>query len=205
MKPPKMADECIPVVSGKIAAVVTYLEMNNAPEPDPWAKEQSKLELLDLGHIEPSDYKTLFRKIGSDWLWFSRLRMTDSELAATLASPSLRIFGLYEKGNRSTVIGMLELNWNEPDNVEVAFLGVIPEMIGRGGGRYLMSHAIDMFRRSSAKRIWLHTCTLDHPKVLDFYQKAGFRPFKREIEVTDDPRLDGTLRRETAPYIPIIE
>ena len=53
-------------------------------------------------------------------------------------------------------------------------------------------------------RVWLHTCNLDSPAALGFYIKCGFRPYKRAIEVADDPRLRGILPEDAAPQIPII-
>ena len=55
------------------------------------------------------------------------------------------------------------------------------------------------------KRLWLHTCTFDHPAALAFYQRSGFRPFRRQIEVVNDPRLDGTVARDVARHVPVIE
>jgi ribosomal protein S18 acetylase RimI-like enzyme len=54
-------------------------------------------------------------------------------------------------------------------------------------------------------RVWLHTRTLDHPAALAFYQRSGFRPFRRQVEISDDPRLDGTAPRNVAKHVPIIE
>ena len=54
-------------------------------------------------------------------------------------------------------------------------------------------------------RVWVHTCTLDHPSALAFYQRSGFRAFRHQIEIADDPRLDGTLARSAAKHVPIIE
>ena len=53
-------------------------------------------------------------------------------------------------------------------------------------------------------RSWLHTCTLDHPQALTFYQRSGFTPYRREVEVADDPRLIGKAPRHAAAHVPII-
>jgi hypothetical protein len=55
------------------------------------------------------------------------------------------------------------------------------------------------------RRFWLHTCTFDHPSALAFYQRSGFTPFRRQVEITDDPRLDGICPRGAARHIPIVE
>ncbi|MFL5217644.1 MAG: GNAT family N-acetyltransferase, partial [Microvirga sp.] len=53
-------------------------------------------------------------------------------------------------------------------------------------------------------RLWVHTCSLDHPRAVAFYLGAGFRPYKRAIEVADDPRLTGDLPRDAEPQVPLI-
>jgi hypothetical protein len=50
----------------------------------------------------------------------------------------------------------------------------------------------------------VHTCTFNHPSAVAFYQRSGFRPFRRQIEIADDPRLDGTAPRSAAKHVPII-
>jgi hypothetical protein len=54
-------------------------------------------------------------------------------------------------------------------------------------------------------RVWLHTCSFDHPSALAFYQRSGFRPFRRQVEIADDPRLDGAAPRDAAKHVPVIE
>jgi hypothetical protein len=56
----------------------------------------------------------------------------------------------------------------------------------------------------SVARVWLHTCTLDCSAALSFYMKCGFRPYKRAIEVANDPRIRGMLSEDAAPQVPII-
>jgi hypothetical protein len=69
-----------------------------------------------------------------------------------------------------------------------------------------MARALDMvWSRPETKRLWVHTCTGDSPQALLFYQAAGFKPYKRAIEVADDPRLRGWLGRDRAPHVPVIE
>jgi hypothetical protein len=50
----------------------------------------------------------------------------------------------------------------------------------------------------------VHTCTLDHPAALAFYQRSGFVAYRRQVEIDDDPRLDGTLPADAAPHVPLI-
>jgi hypothetical protein len=68
-----------------------------------------------------------------------------------------------------------------------------------------MSRAIERAWAHPIERLWVHTCTLDHPGALAFYVRSGFRPYRRQVEVADDPRLSGALPRNAAPHVPIIE
>ena len=54
------------------------------------------------------------------------------------------------------------------------------------------------------RRVWVHTCTLDHPRALSFYLQAGFVAYERAVEVADDPRLTGEAPRTAAPHVPVI-
>jgi GNAT superfamily N-acetyltransferase len=188
------------VPRGKIAAVVTHLEMTErptlAPRPgDAWTLRRVQAPDLDW-------FRDLYRRVGEEWLWFSRLRMPDAELAAIVQSPLVEVFALVSDGHDE---GLLELDFRTADQCEIVFFGVTAKLIGSGAGRWLMNRALELAWSRPIARVWVHTCTLDHPAALAFYQRSGFRPLRRQIEVTDDPRLDGTSPRSAARHIPIIE
>jgi GNAT superfamily N-acetyltransferase len=185
---------------GRLAAVVTYLQQTERPAvaaaAHPPGMEIRRLATPDLGR-----YRALFRAVGEPWLWFSRLRMSDEELTATLSDPGVEVFFLSLDGMDK---GLLELDLRAAPDIEIVFLGVVPELAGRGAGRYLMSFAIESAWSRAPRRLWLHTCTLDHPGALRFYQRFGFRPFQRAIEVSPDPRVAGELPRDAAPHVPLV-
>ena len=136
-------------------------------------------------------FRDLYRRVGEEWLWFSRLRMSDAELAAIIHAPRVEVYALAHDGRDE---GLLELDFREPGQCELVFFGVTANLIGSGAGRFLMNRALERAWSQPISRLWVHTCTLDHPNALAFYQRSGFRPFRRQVEVADDPRLDGTLR-----------
>jgi GNAT superfamily N-acetyltransferase len=146
-------------------------------------------------------YRTLFRRVGERWLWMSRLVMPEAELRAILDSPGVEAFALRSGGED---IGILELDFRQPEQCELAYFGVVPEAIGTGAGRFLMSEAVTRAWARPIRRFWVHTCTHDHPRALAFYQRSGFRAYKRAIEIADDPRLTGHLPRDAAPDVPVI-
>jgi GNAT superfamily N-acetyltransferase len=189
------------VPPGQIATVVTSLDMIRAPRPRPLAP--SPLRLVRWPSPDPAKYRALFRRIGEPWLWFSRLVMDDAELGRIIGDPAVEIFAVLDR--QGIEIGFLEIDFREPNAAEIAYLGFVPELVGKGHGRWLMGHALSLGWRKDVKRLWVHTCTLDHPSALGFYRAQGFTPFARAIETFDDPRLTGILRREAAPQIPLLE
>ncbi len=126
----------------------------------------------------------------------------DAELAAIIRSPMVDVHALVHEGRDK---GLLELDFREAGQCELAFFGVTADLIGSGAGRWLMNRALELAWSRPVSRVWAHTCTLDHPSALAFYQRSGFRPFRRQIEIADDPRLDGIAPRDAAKHVPIIE
>lgn len=188
------------VAPGKIAAVVTALQMTAPPPPRPVpATDRFAVRRVERPPLDW--YRDLFRRVGEPWLWFSRLRMDDAALAAILHDPGVEVHALAADGRDE---GLLELDFRSPGEVEVTFFGVTPALVGRGAGRLLMDMALRRAWAAAPRRVWLHTCTVDHPGALAFYQRSGFVPYRRQIEIDDDPRLDGTLSPAAAPHVPII-
>ena len=188
-----------PVADGELAAVVTFLEMRESPRAD---VPPSPLSLRRIEDPRPDDYRELFRKVGARWLWFSRLVMDDAALAAIIQHPAVELFTVVD-GSGSEA-GMLELDYREPGECELSFVGLVPELSGQGHGRWLLAEAINRAWREGVSRVHIHTCTLDHPAALGAYRRAGFVPYRRAVERFPDPRLLGFLPRDCAPQIPLI-
>jgi len=190
-----------PVPSGKIAAVVTHLEMLAPPASAPASfPNGTRMNRVDRPNVDW--YRDLFTRVGAlDWLWFSRLRMDDATLGAILGDPLVEIFAL-EKADRAE--GLLELDFRDGATCELAFLGLTPTLQGAGVGRALMSAAIDRAFARPITKFHIHTCTFDSPVALPFYIRSGFMPVRREIEIVDDPRLTGTIPEGAAAHIPVI-
>jgi GNAT superfamily N-acetyltransferase len=188
------------VPAGKIAAVVTHLEMTVRPAiavDPPGAWSLRKVERPDLAW-----YRDLYRRVGEEWLWFSRIRASDEKLAARLHHPLVETHALVADGSDE---GLLELDYREASACEIGMFGVTAKLVGSGAARWLMNSALGLAWSPPITRVWLHTCTFDHPAALPFYQRAGFRPFRRQVEIADDPRLDGTAPRDVAKHVSVIE
>jgi len=187
------------VPDGELAAVVTYLEMRRPPEqPVP----ASPLSLKRIEVPEPEHYRELFRLVGSPWLWFSRLIIDDAHLAGIIQHPKVELYSVVDESGAD--VGILELDFREPGECELAFIGLVPELSGKGHGRWLLAEAIRCAWREGVDRVHVHTCSLDHPAALSAYRRAGFMPYKRAIECFPDPRLLGVLPKDCAPQIPLL-
>jgi GNAT superfamily N-acetyltransferase len=185
--------------NGELAAVVTYLEMRRPVKP---AVPASPLSLKRIEVPEPEHYRALFRLIGAPWLWFSRLIIDDAHLAGIIQHPKVEPYTVIDQTGAD--VGMLELDFREPGECELAFIGLVPELSGKGHGRWLLSEAVRLAWREGVNRVHVHTCSLDHPAALNAYRRAGFTPYKRAIERFPDPRLLGVLPKDCAPQIPLL-
>src|SRR5690242_21718249 len=121
------------IPDGKIAAVVTHLEMTARPalRPDPqgaWSLRRLEMPPLDW-------YRDLYRRVGEEWLWFSRIRASDEKLAARLHHPLVETHALVADDRDE---GLLELDFREPHACEIGMFGVTAKLVGTGAGRFLM-------------------------------------------------------------------
>ena len=189
----------VPVPTDQIATIVTSLEMHERPALGPPA--MSALKLTRWTEPDLDRYRSLYRAVGTPWLWFSRLVMPDAELATILGSAEVLVHAATRRDG--TPVGILELDFRAAGQCELSFFGLTPDMTGRGVGGWLMQHALRLAWREGISRVWVHTCTLDHPSALGFYQRHGFRAYARSVETFADPRLTGHLPRNCAPHIPL--
>jgi GNAT superfamily N-acetyltransferase len=192
---------------GKIAAVVTYLEMREPPQQlaplEQLATRDNPFMIRHVANPDPDWYRALFRSVGEKWLWFSRLSMSNECLLGILHDENVEIHVLINDG---VEIGLLELDFRIENQCELSFFGLIEQAIGTGAGRFLM--------QAACKKAWaegrgiscfhVHTCTLDHPSALGFYQRSGFIATRRAVEIANDPRCDGRLLPTSAAWFPVI-
>ena len=156
--------------------VRTYLEMRERPVTESAAApEGAHVERLE--RCSPSLYRQLYAEVGRQWSWFDRLWWTDAELAAHLDQPEVSIRVLHLNGAPA---GYYELVSHSDQSVEIGYFGLMSHAIGKGLGRWLLAEAIAEAWSTGPDRVWLHTCTLDHPAALPNYLKAGFSVTRTE-------------------------
>ena len=195
-----LADGYTDIAAGKIASVVTYLEIRERTSLSP-SEAPPGMTFRRVLQPDLNWYRKLYCEVGEEWLWFSRLRMNDQELTGVLHDPLVEIFALSSGGDDK---GLLELDCRSLPDVEIASFGLTADLVGQGAGRYLMACALQAAWAHSPQRVWVHTCTLDSERALSFYIKAEFVPYKRAIEVSDDPRITGEIPKSAAKHVPLI-
>jgi len=179
--PPVRAD-------GKIETLITSLEMLAPPASPPPPAPRDGLSIQRAVRPTVSFYRYLYDTVGEDWLWYERRRLDDAALAAIVQHPAVEVFVLYAEG---VPAGYAELDGRAlgaRGEVELAYFGLLPEFIGHRLGPWLLDWAVRRAWSLGPRRVWVHTCTLDHPGALAMYERAGFVQFKTEVEIADDPR-----------------
>ena len=163
--------------------VRTYLELRSPEELRPGAPLPDDARIVRHLPEQLDDYRRLYREVGARWQWRDRLGWSDDTLRDHLASANIHIFELLVDGESA---GFFELR-NGSDAVEIAYFGLLPAFIGRGLGGALLTAAVTEAWRLGPRRVWLHTCTLDHPQALANYRARGFRIYRVETEVKEEP------------------
>ncbi|HUL48750.1 MAG TPA: GNAT family N-acetyltransferase [Gemmatimonadales bacterium] len=162
----------------------TYLELTApvASEPSRHEDPSAGFEVARVERPTPELYRSCYRTVGEAYHWRDRWDWSDAEIAAHLDQPGISIHLAREQGQFA---GWYELRRVDDGSVEIAYFGLASDRIGRGLGRLLLSCAVRDAWALGATRVWLHTCSLDHPHALANYKARGFVPYRtEEYEVT---------------------
>lgn len=164
-------------------ATRTYLELTHPGQFSPAFGDFPGLVIEQVRHPSAALYRECYRTVGQAYHWRDRWDWTDAEIAGHLAQPEITLHVARRGG---TLAGWYELRRVADDrSVEIAYFGLAPDAIGHGLGKHLLSCAVRDAWALRPLRVWLHTCTLDHPHALPNYRKRGFVPYKTEVyEVT---------------------
>src|SRR3712207_714137 len=112
-----------PLPDGHVGAVVTYLEMTVRPRLRPLPASPLRLERWPAP--DPARYRLLFERVGARWLWYSRLAMDDERLRREMAE----VHAVVDPGGIE--VGMIELDFRDPGQCLIRFLGLVPELAGK--------------------------------------------------------------------------
>ncbi|MCE9532156.1 MAG: GNAT family N-acetyltransferase [Planctomycetes bacterium] len=132
----------------------------------------------------PELNRFFYTAIGGDWFWIDRLPWTYADWMKYLDRPELQTWLITEAG---VPAGYFELEMQPEANVEIVYFGLLRQFVEHGLGGWALSQAVEKAWAWGARRVWVHTCDLDHPWALNNYLSRGFNLFKTETNVEDLP------------------
>jgi len=171
-------------MGGPTEVTRTYLEMTTPDDLRPAPTPAPAPSLERLTRCTPAFFRYLYTEVGRAFHWTDRLPWSDETIQRHLDSPGISIWQLSEG---DTTAGYFELREHQDGSVEIAYFGLLPAFFGRGWGKYLLTKATEAAWELKPNRVWLHTCTLDHPSALPNYLKRGFRPVRTEVYTVNLP------------------
>jgi GNAT superfamily N-acetyltransferase len=161
--------------------VTTYLQMFSNPRqvvPRP----RDDLAVIRATKPTLAYYRFLYGAVGKDWNWTSRKKLSDIALARIIHDPRDEVHVLYVDG---VPAGFAELDRRVEGEVEISQFGLMSGFIGRGLGKYFLNWTVLRAWSYNPRRLWLHTCTEDHPSALPNYLKAGFAIYKEDTKAEE--------------------
>jgi ribosomal protein S18 acetylase RimI-like enzyme len=143
--------------------------------------DASHLRLAGVDRCPPDFYRYLYREVGRQYSWHDRWDWSDEQIIGYFADPAVRLYVLYA---HDVPAGYFELR-AEPGavggrSVEIVYFGLLPHAVGRGLGKHLLTLACREAWAGQPARVWLHTCSLDHPAAVPNYVARGFASYREE-------------------------
>lgn len=154
-----------------------YLEITDPAAMRPSRPSSQSLEIRQARIPLPELNRFLWVAVGRDWHWRARLKWSRDQWLAYMGRPELETWVAYVDG---TPAGYYEQELQADGGAEIVNFGMLPQFTGQGLGGTLLVHAIERGFQRGARRVWLHTCTLDHPTALAHYQARGFRLYDQK-------------------------
>ena len=153
-----------------------YEFLNNDKVLKTMSKNSFKIILNDQKNYEIN--KFFYKQIGKDHFWRDRLVWTDKQWLKYTSNPLLETWTLKDSNN--DLIGYYEIEKHDNKEFELINMGVLSEFRSKGFGSLLLTHVLKQSYNDKAKKVWVHTCSLDHKFALANYLSRGFKVFKKE-------------------------
>ena len=155
-----------------------YLEIKSLNELVESEKPSNDL-ILEL--INPPNFqlnKFFYKEVGKKHHWVDRLVWNDKQWIEYTSNENAKTYVLKENKD---LVGYFELIFHKEKNeIEIAYLGLLEEYHNKKLGSYLLCNAIKKSFSKKPKRVWVHTCSLDHKNALSNYISRGMKIFKKE-------------------------
>jgi GNAT superfamily N-acetyltransferase len=156
---------------------IYYLEMTDEAQVRPSSRSHPDATIQRAEVPNPEFNRFLYSAVGGEWHWHDRLTWNYERWIEWLDRPEQETWVAYVRG---TPAGYVELEKQPTGNVEIAYFGLLPQFIGQGLGGQLLTFGIQRGWDLGANRVWVHTCSLDHPSALRNYQSRGLRLYNQE-------------------------
>ncbi|WP_424932478.1 GNAT family N-acetyltransferase, partial [Amaricoccus macauensis] len=162
----------------EVEYAVTFLAMEERPRhPRPPLPAGSPCALIAAKSPPNWYFLSLYEAVGRDYEWTDQIERPDDELAAWLNDENVVLYTFLRAGWPH---GFFVLDHRETETCDLAYFGLVPEAMGRGLGWFLLETAVHMaWDLPGVERVTVNTNSLDHPRALPLYQKAGFAPYRR--------------------------
>jgi GNAT superfamily N-acetyltransferase len=173
--------------AGPATATRTYLEITDRGAMRRCRAPDGDVQVVRREQCDPDFWRHLYSTVGEAYRWVDRLPWSDDDIRAYLSDLAVSLWILTVDG---TVAGYFELRHDaavSQPSTEIAYFGLLPEFLGRGLGGYLLTEAVDRAWADGARRVWLHTCSFDHPSAIQNYLDRGFTVFKTEQYAVGPP------------------
>ena len=163
----------------EVTVTITHLEMTARPAwPRPHVPAGPASALIAAERPPLWYFLSLYERVGADYEWTDQTSAPAAAVAAFLHDPAVALYTFVRAGWPH---GFFVLDARGPGVCDLAYFGLVPEAIGRGLGSFLLHTAVHMaWDRPGVERVTVNTNSLDHPRALPLYQKAGFEPVRRE-------------------------
>lgn len=170
-----------PRSDGRLPVTITHLELTPADWTRRGRQPDLAIEIERIAQPGATLYLDLYDRVGRPWLWYERRLLGAAALTAMLNRPGHE---LHVASHDADLVGYFELYEDE-----IVFFGLTPDFLGRRIGPWLLDRVIERGLARGSSRLVLNTNTVDHPRALDTYRKAGFRVVRSERKELQDPRV----------------
>jgi GNAT superfamily N-acetyltransferase len=159
------------------SVTVRHLEMKSPAELRAKRTQRGDVTFSRVDPPWPELNRFFYVGVGGDHYWVDRLAWTREQWFAHLSRPELETWVLSAAGLPA---GYAEMERRRAGDVEISYFGLLARHAGQGLGAHMLTCTVERAWAMGANRVWLHTCSLDHPAALPNYLARGFREFRVE-------------------------
>jgi GNAT superfamily N-acetyltransferase len=165
------------VATHSVPVTTYYLEMLDRANLNPKRVQSGNYKIERIEEPCAEFNRFLYCAVGWQWYWIDKLPWSYEQWKDYVEQPDFETWVGYLRG---TPAGYFELERESNHHVKIVYFGLLSQFTGRGLGGALLTAAIERAWDLNANRVWVHTCTLDHPAALPNYLARGFRIYDEE-------------------------